>query len=133
MFPENRKRPNAVRRSICSRNYKGDPLTQIVRMHQYNISSAILQTTQCLKREMQRGTRQIKDRIAEKPQERRRGKRIHGHFPCNVNIKLVDNEQTYQWLKFGDIKEETESTVVADQDQTLSKNYCKNKMLERRN
>jgi len=45
----------------------------------------------------------------------------------------VDNEQTYRWPKFGDIKEETESTVVGAQDQAISTNYCKNKMLEGRN
>jgi len=74
-----RKGPDAVRRSICSRNYKEDPLTQIVRMHQHNISSAILQKTQCLMRELQTGTRQIKHRIAEKTKERWRAKRIQGH------------------------------------------------------
>jgi hypothetical protein len=29
----------------------------------------------------------------------------------------VDNEQLYQWLKFGDIKGETGITIVAVQDQ----------------
>jgi hypothetical protein len=28
----------------------------------------------------------------------------------------VDNEQSYQWPKFGDVKGETESTIVAAQD-----------------
>jgi len=32
----------------------------------------------------------------------------------------VDNEQSYRWLKFGDIKGETESTIVASQDQAIS-------------
>jgi len=78
-----RKGPDAVRRSICSRNYKEDSLTQIVRMHQHNLSSAMLQTTLCLKRELQRGTRQIKDRVAEKTKERWQGKWMHGQFPRN--------------------------------------------------
>jgi hypothetical protein len=55
---------------------------QIVRMHQH-ISAAMLQTTQCLKRELQRGTRQIKDRTAEKTKERWQGKWMHGQFPRN--------------------------------------------------
>jgi hypothetical protein len=45
-------------------------------------------------------------------------------------MKLVDNEQSYRWLKFGDIKEETESTVVAAQDQAISTNYFENKSLK---
>jgi hypothetical protein len=44
---------------------KEGPLTQIVRMHQH-INSAVLQTAGCLKTEIQRGTRQINDSMAEK-------------------------------------------------------------------
>ena len=44
--------------------------------------------------------------------------------------KLVDIEQSYRWLKYGDIKGETESTMVAAQDQTISTNYFKNKILK---
>ena len=53
-----RKGPDAVRRSIHSRNYKEGPLIHIARMHQHSISSAMLQTGRRLKRELQRGTRQ---------------------------------------------------------------------------
>jgi hypothetical protein len=45
---------------------------------------------------------------------------MHGQFPCSSDEKLVDKEQSYRWLKFGDIKGETESTVVAAQDQSVS-------------
>ena len=37
---------------------------------------------------------------------------------------------SYRWLKSGDIKRETESTIVAAQDQTISTNYFKNKILK---
>jgi hypothetical protein len=40
---------------------------------------------------------------------------------------LVDKEQSYRWLKFGDIKGDTESTAVAAQDQALSTNCFKKK------
>ena len=53
-----------------------------------------------------------------------------GVFPHNLDNKLVDNEQSYLWLKFGNIKGETESTIVAAQDQAISTNYFKNKSLE---
>jgi len=45
------------------------PLIQIVRKHQHNIDSAMLQTARCLKTELQRGTRQINDSIAETTKE----------------------------------------------------------------
>jgi len=45
----------------------------------------------------------------------------------------VDNEQSYPWLKPGDIKGETESTIVAAQDQAISTNYFKKKNFEGRN
>jgi hypothetical protein len=42
----------------------------------------------------------------------------------------VDKEQSYRWLKFGDIKGETERTIVAAKDQAVSTNYCKRKILK---
>jgi hypothetical protein len=57
------------------------------------------------------------------------GKRMHGQFPHTLNEKLVDNEQSYQRLKFGNIKGGTESTTVAAQGQAISTNYFKNKIL----
>ena len=72
----------------------------------------------------------IKESIAEKTKERWHGKRMHGQFPCNLDEKLVDIEQLYRWLKSGNIKGETESTMVAGQDQAISTNYFKNKILK---
>ena len=51
-------------------------------------------------------------------------------MPRNLDEKLVDIEQSYRWLKSGDIKGETESTIVAAQDQAISTNYFKNKILK---
>jgi hypothetical protein len=36
--------------------------------------------------------------------------------------------ESYRWLKFGDIKGETESKVVAAEDQALSKNSFNKKL-----
>jgi hypothetical protein len=47
-----------------------DPLIQIVRTHQNNTKSATVQTSRNLRTEFQKGTRQIKDSIAEKTKER---------------------------------------------------------------
>ena len=45
---------------------KEDPLIQVVRTHQHNTDSAVLETARCLKIEVQRETRKMKDSIAEK-------------------------------------------------------------------
>ena len=100
---------------------KEDPLIQKVRARQHNIYSAVLQTARHLKR----GTRQVNDSIAEKTKESRREKNMHGQFPRNLDENLVDNEQLHRWLKFRDIKGETESTVVVTQDQAVSTKYLK--------
>ena len=62
---------------------KEDPLIQVVRTHQHNINSAELQRARCLKTEVQRQTRNMKESIAEKTKERWHGKRMHGQLPRN--------------------------------------------------
>ena len=74
----------------------------------------------------------MKDSIAQKTKERWHGKRMHGQLPLNLDEKLVDIEQSYRWLKYGDIKGKTESTIVAAQDQAISTNYFKNKILKQK-
>jgi len=59
---------------------KEDPLIQVVRTHQHNTDSAVLQTARCLKTEVQKETRKMKDSIAEKTKEGRHGKKIHGQL-----------------------------------------------------
>ena len=72
----------------------------------------------------------MEDTIMEKTKERRHGKKMHGQLPRNLGEKLVDIEHSYRWLKSGDIKGETEGTMVAAQDQAISTNYFKNKILK---
>jgi hypothetical protein len=43
--------------------------------------------------------------------ERGEEKRMDGQLSRSLDEKLMDKEQSCQWLKFGDIKGETESTV----------------------
>jgi hypothetical protein len=90
----------------------------------------VLQTARYLKTEVQTETRKMKDSIAEKTKGRWYRNRMHRQLPRNLDEKLVDIEKSYRWLKSGDIKGETESTIVAAQDQTLSTNYFKNKILK---
>ena len=64
---------------------KEDPLTQVVGTHQHNTDSAVLETARCLKIEVQRETRKMKDSIAEKTKQRWHGKRMHGQLPRNLD------------------------------------------------
>jgi len=95
-----------------------------------NTDSAVLQAARCLEAEVQKETRKMKDSIAEKTKKRWHGKRMHGQLPRNLDEKLVDIEQSYHWLKSGDIKGETESTILGVQDQAISTNNFENKILK---
>jgi len=55
---------------------------------------------------------------------------MHGQLPRNLDVRLVDIEHSYLWLICDDIKGETESTIVAAQDQAFSTNCLKNKILK---
>jgi len=90
----------------------------------------VLQTARCLKTEIQKETRKMKDSIAVETKERWHWKRMHRQLPRKLDEMLVDIEQSYRWLKSGDFKGETESTIVASQDQTISTNYFKKKILK---
>jgi hypothetical protein len=70
----------------------------------------------------------LKDSTAEKTKEKSQGQRIHEQLLCNLDEKLMGIEQSCRWLNSGDIKGETDSTLVAAQDQAISTNYFKNKI-----
>jgi hypothetical protein len=55
---------------------------------------------------------------------------MQGQFPRRLHEQLVDKEQSCRWLKFGYLKGETESTIVAAQDQAINTNYFKRKILK---
>jgi hypothetical protein len=69
----------------------------------------------------------MKTTIARNLKERWEAKRLHGHFPRSLDEGLIDKEQSYRRLKFGNIKGETESVIMAAQDQAISTNYFKKK------
>jgi hypothetical protein len=55
---------------------------------------------------------------------------MHRQFSHSLDEGLIDKEQSYRWMKFGDIKGEKESTIIAAQDQEISRNYFKKKILK---
>jgi hypothetical protein len=107
-----------------------DPLMQIVRTHQHNTSSTLFHTATNLQKSFQIDTKQLKSTTAGNLKERWEAKRLHGQFPQSLDEGLIDKEQSYRWLKCGDITGETESVIIADQDQSISTNYYKKKRLK---
>ena len=60
---------------------------------------------------------------------------MHGQYIRNIDRQLFSEEDTFLWLSKGDLKAETESEIVAAQDQALQTKYvvlC-NKNIEHRN
>jgi hypothetical protein len=104
-----------------------DTPMQIVRTHQHNTSSSLFHTATSLQKSLQNDIKQIKTTIARNLKERWEAKRLHGQFPRSLDEGFIDKEQSYRWLKFGDIKGETESVIMAAQDQAISTNYFKKK------
>jgi hypothetical protein len=92
-----------------------DPLLQVVRTRQHNENVSLPRAAhKCVKNTKEKWER----------------KRMRGQFPRSLDDMLVDKEQTYRWLKIGDIEGETESLIVVVQDQALGTNYFKRKVLK---
>jgi site-specific recombinase XerD len=86
---------------------KEDPLIQIVRTHQHNTNSVLLQTVNKFKKSFKSETKQIKNIITQNIERKWEDKRMNGQFPRSLHEKLVEKEQSYQWLKFEYIKGES--------------------------
>ena len=56
---------------------------------------------------------------------------MHGQYIINVDRQLISEEDTFLWLSKGDLKAETESEIVAAQDQALQTQYYATKILNR--
>jgi hypothetical protein len=100
-----------------------DPLMQIIRTHQHNTSATLFHTATSLQKSLQSDMKQIKTTIAKNLKERLEAKRLHGQFPRSLDEGFINKEQSYRWLKFGDIEGETESVIMSAQDQAISTNY----------
>jgi len=54
---------------------------------------------------------------------------MYGQYIRNIDRKLISAEDTFLWLSKGDLKAETESEIVAAQDQALQTKYYTTKIL----
>jgi hypothetical protein len=87
-----------------------------------NKSSTLFHTATNLRKSLQNDTKQIKTTIARNMKKIWVAKRLHGQFPQSLHEGLIDKEQSYRSLKFGDIKGETESIIMAAHYQEISTN-----------
>jgi hypothetical protein len=80
-----KNRANEVRKTLHVEVRK---VKEYVEKKEHKLSSATKRITEKNK---------TKDSIAKKTKERWQGRRMQGHFPHNIDEKLVGNEQSYQW------------------------------------
>ena len=57
---------------------------------------------------------------------------MHGQYIRNMDRQVISEEDTFLWLSKGDLKAETESEIVAAQDQALQTKYYATKILSTR-
>ena len=55
---------------------------------------------------------------------------MHGQYIRNIDRQLISEEDTFHWLSKGDLKAETESEIVAAQDQALQTKYYATKICD---
>ena len=58
---------------------------------------------------------------------------MHGQYIRNIDTQLISKEDMFLWLSKGDLKAETESEIVAAQDQALQNEILRSKNIEHRN
>jgi len=54
---------------------------------------------------------------------------MHAQYIRNIDRQLISEEDAFLWLSKGDLKAETESEIVAEQDQALQTKYYATKIL----
>ena len=65
----------------------------------------------------------MKAKLAEVLKKKWESKVMHGQYIRNMDRQLISEEDTFLWLSKGDLKAETESEIVAAQEQTLRRKY----------
>jgi hypothetical protein len=58
-----------------------------------------------------------------------KNKVMHGQYVRNIDRQLISEEDMFLWISKGDLKEETESEIIAGQDQAIQTKYYATKIL----
>jgi hypothetical protein len=77
----------------------------------------------------QEGIYHTKARLEESLKTKWKNKIMHGQYIRSIDRQLISEEDTFLWLSEGDLKAETESEIVAAQDQALQTKYYEPKIL----
>jgi len=112
-------------------NYEEGQFVNIVKNHestQPNMNSVLKLATNIREELSQHhvksdGTQHTKARLGEVLRERWKNKVMRGQYIRNIDRQLISEEDTFFWLSKGDLKAETESEIVAAQDQALQTKY----------
>jgi hypothetical protein len=67
----------------------------------------------------QEGIQHTKARLEEVLRKKWKNKVMHGQNIRNIDRQRISEEDTFLWFSKGDLKAETESEVVAAQDQAM--------------
>jgi len=67
--------------------------------------------------------------LGESLKKKWKNKVMLGQYIRNIDRQLIGEEDTFLWLSKGDLKAETESEIVAAQDQALQTKYYATKIL----
>jgi hypothetical protein len=78
----------------------------------------------------QDGIQNTQARLAKCLKEKWENKVMHGQCIRSIDKHLISEEDTFLWLSKGDLKAETESEIVAAQDQALQTKYHATKILQ---
>jgi hypothetical protein len=77
----------------------------------------------------QEGIQQTKARLGEVLKNKWKNKVMHGQYIRNIDRQLISEEDTFLGLSKGDLKAETESEIVAAQDQAIQTKYYATKVV----
>ena len=122
-------------------NCKEDQFANIVKNHkstQPNMNSIIKSAAKIIEELNQPngksdakkdGIQHTKTILGEVLKNRWKKKVMHGQYIRNIDRQLISEEDTFLWLSKGDLKVETESEIVAAQEQALQTKYYATKIL----
>jgi hypothetical protein len=77
----------------------------------------------------QDGMQHTKGRLREVLKKKWKNKVMHRQYIRNMDRQLISEKDTFLWLSKGDLKAETESEIVAAQDQALYTKYYATQIL----
>jgi Ni,Fe-hydrogenase III component G len=77
----------------------------------------------------QEGIQHTMARLGEVLKNKWKNKVMHRQYIRNIDRQLISEKDTFLWLSRGDFKAETESEIVATQDQAIQTKYYATKIL----